>query len=403
MLKRFEDGITLRRIVLISAAMLAFEVIGFCIVFAKYLLTSDLPPLGHDFAAFWTAAQLAVQGRAEAAFDGTVMQGLQAAVAPVTGTLYWHYPPTFDLLILPVGWVGYRAGFVLFSLLGMAVFAWLVARVAPEEPLRDKLPVLAAPIVWSNFVQGQNGAFVALFLVLFLLTLERGRWAQAGLWGAALLIKPHFGVLLPLVVLLRPGGWRVFGWGLLFGALFCGAATLVLGVGYWQAFLGNRDLLWRAMLTGQLSEQQISAFAFVQNIGVPYGYGMLLQIATALTAAALTFAVWRSPRSDAGLRMAVVLVCSLMVSPYAFYYDAPASAIALYLLFRDGQRRGFAPRERTIYLLFWMAPVLHLILADRFGIFILYPAFLLLMWQCWRRFRIAGGPENSAVARDALP
>jgi len=88
--------------------------------------------------------------------------------------------------------------------------------------------------------------------------------------------------------------------------------------------------------------------------------------------------------------MAVVLVCSLMVSPYAFYYDAPASAMALFLLFRDGQRHGFAPGERTIYLLFWMAPVLHLSLADRFGIFILYPVFLLLMWQVWRRLGMRG-------------
>lgn len=401
-LQSFEDGITLTRAVQIAAALLLFEVIGFGVVFATYLLTMDVPPLGHDFAAFWSAAQLAAQGSALDSFNGEVMRAIQNGVAPVEGTLYWHYPPTFHLLILPFGWVGYRVGFVLFSLLGMAVWTFLVARTAPEVPLWRKTPVLAAPIAWSTFVQGQNGALVALFLVMFLLALERERWAQAGFWAALLLIKPHFGVLLPLVLILR-GAWRVFPWGVVFGLAFCGLATVVFGIDYWRAFLGNGGLLWQAMLTGELSEQQISAFAFVQNIGWPYGYGALLQIATACAAAGLTFAVCRSKRAGSGLRIATVLLCSLMISPYAFYYDAPISAIALFLLFRDGQRHGFAPGERSIYLFFWMAPILHLILAEKYGIFVLYPAFLMLMWQCWRRLRRFTPAENSQQAGRALP
>lgn len=401
-LEKFEDGITLPRAVQIAAALLLFEVIGFGIVFGKYLMTTGVPPLGHDFAAFWSAAQLAAQGRAVDSFNGEVMHAIQASVAPVTGTLYWHYPPTFHLLILPLGGVGYRLGFVLFSVLGMAVWTFVVAQVARDVPLWRKTPVLAAPIVWSTFIQGQNGTFVALFLVMFLLALERERWAQAGFWAALLLVKPHFGVLLPLVLVLR-GAWRVFPWGVVFGLVFCGLATAAFGMDYWRAFLGNSGLLWQAMLTGELSEQQISAFAFVQNMGWPYGYGMLLQIATACAAAALTAVVCRSRHADRGLRIATVLVCSLMISPYAFYYDAPISAIALFLLFRDGQKNGFALGERSIYLFFWMAPVLHLILVERYGIFVLYPAFLMLMWQCYRRFRISGPAKKSRQTAHALP
>ncbi|HSG54010.1 MAG TPA: glycosyltransferase family 87 protein, partial [Paracoccaceae bacterium] len=226
--RRFEAGITWARAEPVALSLLAFELIGFGYVFA--LLLAGRPPLlGHDFAAFWSAARLAAEGRAVQAFDGDVIGPIQHAVMAVEGTLYWHYPPTLHLLILPLGGLGYAWAFIWFTLAGLAVWVFTVARVVPGVPLWRKLAVLAAPIAWSNFVQGQNGAFVALMLVMFLLALERENWALAGFWGAALLIKPHLGVLLPLVLIAR-GYWRVFPWGLLFGLAFCGLATWVFGV-----------------------------------------------------------------------------------------------------------------------------------------------------------------------------
>lgn len=384
-LEKFEAGITLARAEPVALPLLLFQMGGFLYVFAM-LLAGEPPLLGHDFAAFWAAAQLAAEGRAAESFAGDVIGPIQHAVMSVEGTLYWHYPPMFHLLILPLGGLGYAWGFIWFTLAGLAVWAFTVSRVATDLPLYRKLAVLAAPIAWSTFVQGQNGALVALFLVMFLLALERERWAQAGFWAAALLIKPHLGVLLPLILIAR-GHWRVFPWGVLFGLAFGGLATWVFGLEYWRAFLANGDALWAAMQTGKLAHSQISAFAFAQNIGLPDVYGWALQGVTAALAAALTWAVWRSRSANASLRMATVLVCSVMISPYAFYYDAPATAIALFLLFRDGQRSGFAAGERSAYLFFWIAPVIHLILTVDGRIFVLYPAFLLLMWQCWRRFR----------------
>jgi hypothetical protein len=401
MLERFEGGITLDRAEPVALPVLLFQLGGFAYVFAL-LLAGKPPLLGHDFAAFWAAAQLAAEGRAVESFNGDVIGPIQHAVMSVEGTLYWHYPPMFHLLILPLGGLGYAWAFIWFTLAGWAIWAFTVSRVAPDVPMHRKLAVLAAPIAWSTFVQGQNGALVALFLVMFLLALERERWAQAGFWAALLLIKPHLGVLLPLILIAR-GHWRVFPWGVLFGGAFCGLATWVFGFGYWRAFLANGDALWAAMHTGKLAHAQISAFAFAQNVGLPEFWGWVLQGGTAVMAAALTWAVWRSPQAGASLRMATVLVCSVMISPYAFYYDAPATAIALFLLFRDGMRSGFAAGERSVYLFFWIAPVLHLILTVDGRVFVLYPAFLLLMWQCFRRFRRLNAAEYMQRTAHALP
>jgi len=101
--------------------------------------------------------------------------------------------------------------------------------------------------------------------------------------------------------------------------------------------------------------------------------------------------------------MAVVLVCSVMISPYAFYYDATATAIALLLLFRDGMRSGFDVGERSVYLFFWIAPVIHLMLTVDGTIFVLYPAFLLLMWQCFRRLRRLNAAEYLRRTARAMP
>lgn len=401
MLERFEDGITLMRAEAVALPFLVFQLTGFAYVFTL-LLTGNPPMLGHDFAAFWAAAQLAAEGRAADSFNGDVIGPIQHAVMSVEGTLYWHYPPMLHLLILPLGWLSYAWGFVWFTLAGLAIWVFTVSRVATDLPMYSKMAVLAAPIAWSNFVQGQNGALVTLCLVMFLLALEREHWAQAGFWGALLLIKPHLGVLLPLILIAR-GHWRVFPWGILFGLTFCGLATWVFGVDYWRAFRANSDLLWAAMHTGELAHAQISAFAFAQNIGLPELLGWILQGVTVLLAAVLTWAVWRSPQADADLRMATVLVCSVMISPYAFYYDAPGAAIAIFLLFRDGMRGGFSTGERSTYLIFWVAPISYLLLPLESEGFVLYPAFLLVMWQCFRRLRRVNSAWNSPQAARAWP
>jgi hypothetical protein len=383
-LDRIEAGITLKRAAQIAAAMLAYELAVFLYVFAKLILTDADPVLGHDFAAFWSAAQLAVDGRAAAVFHGDVIRDIQLQVVPLKGTLYWYYPPMMQMWVLPFGLMGYASAFILFTLLGWAIWTYAARRGLPDVAVTTLVLVLSAPIVWSTFYQGQNGALVGLFLVMFVLALERRDNRQAGFWGALLLIKPHLGLLLPLVVIARRQ-CSVFVWGSLFALLYCGAATLLFGFEYWQALFNTGGRLVRAVLSTQLTDHQISAFGFIQYIGGSLRYGVALQAITAAGAALLTWVIWRAERAGSDLRFATILICSLIVSPYAFYCDAAVSAIALFLLYRIGLKTGFLRGERLAYMLIWLAPIIHLQFDEKFSISVLYPSFLILMMSCYRR------------------
>src|SRR5689334_2667508 len=66
-------------------------------------------PIGSDFVAYWSASRLAVEGRAEAAFDLGVIASVQHAAVPSPPEIVfpWLYPPIFLLLIAPLGLLPY--------------------------------------------------------------------------------------------------------------------------------------------------------------------------------------------------------------------------------------------------------------------------------------------------------
>ena len=75
------------------------------------------PPL--DFSVFWSAGRLAVSGHPALAYDHHALV-LSEHIAP-EAYLYgydWRYPPSFLLLLAPLGAMPYLAAFALFSVIG---------------------------------------------------------------------------------------------------------------------------------------------------------------------------------------------------------------------------------------------------------------------------------------------
>ncbi len=385
---RFEAGMTLNRVALIAAVLVFYQAIWLGAALYRMVVMAEVAPLGYDFSAFWSAAQLASEGRVIDSYNGAVIGPLERGVVPIPGTLYWHYPPTMSVLLWPFEHLGYTASFVLFTLLSCAALVTSARVIAPDASWLVSLIAVAMPGAYICILQGQNGTFVALLMVLFLVSLETKRPVVAAAWAAVLLFKPHFGVLLPLIVILR-GDWRVFPWGLVFGGVFIGISLWRFGFAHWQAFFDNADILWAAMLTGELSYQQISAFAFFQLLGVPTHVALWLQGLTAVGAIGLTWAVWRDCTAGREMRLATVLTASLMVSPYAFYYDTALLGLAIFLLFLDSHKRGTVTGERLVYLFAFVAPGLHRYTTTAFNFSIVYLAIILVLWQIFRRLRLA--------------
>jgi glycosyl transferase family 87 len=356
---------------------------------AVYLATNwdGTPMFGRDFSAFWSAAKLAVDGNALAVFDAQVAGELQRSVSNITGVLLWHYPATYHLLILPFGLLSYPVALALFSALSITAWIICVKRLFPGYSFKQLSPAFFAPAFWMSILQGQNGTFVALIMTFAFLAIQNSKTLSASFWIALLLIKPHFGVLFPVILLARRR-WGIFFLTGVFCAVFIGLATLVFGLGYWQAFIENASTLTDAVTSGGLWNQQFSAFAFVSRLGGSTGLAIGLQVLTALVAGVLCARVWASAHSSWNLRGATFIFASLMVSPYAFQYDLVVSVVALALMVKEGRASGYLTGEKTFMALLWAAPFAHQYIATKTGFLIIYPIMLLALYMCWRRFRI---------------
>src|SRR5262245_40813835 len=85
-------------------------------VMSPDLVTMSGIPFGSDFITSWAASYLALLGEAHAAFDmARIVAAEKAAVPANDGIFLWHYPPSFQLFILPLSLLPYLAAYFLWA------------------------------------------------------------------------------------------------------------------------------------------------------------------------------------------------------------------------------------------------------------------------------------------------
>src|SRR5580704_1491027 len=115
----------------------AYSWIVLGIFFVAYLglTTLSLPhlvdprgkPVGYDFIAFWSAARLAVEGHPALSYDWTAIAAAHREAVPALGAkvFLWHYPPTYLLMVWPLGLLPYLAALGAFLAVTAALWAAL--------------------------------------------------------------------------------------------------------------------------------------------------------------------------------------------------------------------------------------------------------------------------------------
>jgi hypothetical protein len=299
-------------------------------------------PIGVDFSSFYAVSKLTLAGEPEAAFDIDRLTAVAHAVTPGSKAVYqWAYPPTYQLLILPLALMPYGVALTVF--LGLTFGAFAAALSGLPQLAGYRLALLCSPAIFLCAISGQNGMLMAaLFAGGFALLERRPFWA--GLLFAALAFKPQMGVLLP-VALLAAGQWRT-----LLGTatgVFClgGAATAVFGVGLWTLFFEHLEIAQRLVQAGQLPWPKItSAFVFFRYLGAPVAVAYAAQLLTALGAAVSVALVWRK-RGPQPLAWAVLVSATLLVTPYMFLYEFVLLLIPLGIFAWDMAQRGAGRAE----------------------------------------------------------
>lgn len=280
----------------------------------------------NDFFALWSwSAMVHSLTHPLAIYTPARVQAfLQAERPGFQGHYPFAYPPSFLLLIWPLGLVRRPLAYAIWVALSLA--AYLAATI--ERPWRRPLALLVvlAPATAFAVETGQDGLLLAALLLGGCRLLPR-RPVLAGVMFGLVSCKPQFGPLIP-VALLASGQWRAiaaatatvlatvlasaaaFGWAM--WAHWAGALWDISG------FVAGRARLYPLMATMTGALHLLGAGPLLRT---------LVQTAAALLAGLGVWLCWR--RGTGRLARAALQAGCFLVTPYAFFYDLPIVTGAL--------------------------------------------------------------------------
>ena len=397
------DGGRLRpnRLRNLAAVSLAAFVIGFVgfFTYAAYLGSQFETP-GHsvrnDLSVFWAAARIALESSPIDAFDVERLnqaRNLPASVSPAARQMAWSYPPQFHALILPLGLMPFLVAWVVFGVVSTVAFWIGLRRLVPGRSIA--IIAAASPAALMCVFNGQSSLLVAALLAGFLACLRDRRDVSAGVLLAGLTIKPQFGPLLPLVLIVG-GNWRVIGWAVAASLVIVLLTLAWAGPGYWGAFFDGLGDVARWVETGWLPRHlMINWYAFGIGAGLSHSWASYLQVG--VTAALVAAVIWAwQAEVPFPLKAAMLTIAIPLASPYAYYYDLvlPMIGVALMLsVLRPGDYFGAA-----MLAALWALPTLGLFgrelgVYDAFALIsapVLTMSLALLLWRIALARRQAG-------------
>lgn len=319
------------------------------------LVTMAGIPFGSDFITFWAASHLALSGEPAAAFDmARIVAAEKTAVPANDGIFLWHYPPSFQLLILPLSLLPYLAAYFLWALSTLAVLAVVVRRFAPSP---FTLPLLVTFTgTFFNFFHGQNGFLTAALFGGGMLLL-RSRPVIAGILLGLMSYKPQFGLLIP-IALICGRQWTAFAAATLSTLALAGTSWAVLGGDVWIAFWKNLPFVQEILAQGRLPWPKIpSVFVGLRTLGLNTNAAYAGQGMVAAFVAITIAWIWRH-QSGSRLAIAALMAGTPLMSPYVFDYDLALLAIPIAILAWDGVERGWHAGDREVLVLAFFAPAL---------------------------------------------
>jgi hypothetical protein len=301
-----------------------------------------------DYSLLWTAGQLAAAGHPTDIYDGIkLLQWREQTLGAGWSRLDWLYPPPMIALGLAAARLPLLPGYIAWLVLSCGL-SCLALRAAGLS-WRIVLFGLFGPPTWTSLALGQFAPLAASLVFAGLLQAHRAP-LRAGLGVAAATLKPHLGLLVP-VVWIAQRRWAAFGAAAGGTLILAAVSTVLFGMAIWPAFLHGAGASGRTLLEtgfgGGFPVWGASVFWMIRSFG---GTIDLAYAAQALAAVLAVLVAWVAARRGPDLRTAVVAACVMsLVSPYFYVFDLVGYSIAVAVL---AERRGFG----TIPMLLWLLP-----------------------------------------------
>jgi len=314
--------------------------------------------LGTDFLSFWAASSLSHHHGNVYDIAAHIAEQKKINFTPGEFVAFF-YPPPFLLYCWPLAWLGYfQALAVWLVVTGAAYFAavrlWL-----------GRLPwyaFAAFPPVLLTITHGQTSFLIAALIGAGAWLVRSKPLLAGALFGLAV-IKPQFGLLIPLVLVLT-GEWRVIWAAAATAAMLAGITTLAFGTHIWADWLAISGPASTAMENGSIGYAKMqSPFAAAMLLGAPLKLAYGLQTLIALgVAAALAKASWRQTFSPE--LAAAMITGALLTTPFVLDYDFTLLAFPLALL----ATRPSLPWERIIGALLFVGTIVARPLGMHLGV-----------------------------------
>ena len=318
----------------------------------------------QDWIVYHAAGTAYLQGKLAVLFDAARFTAYQHATlarwygGPVS--LHpWLYPPTYLLVLAPLALLPFAVSYALFQLgTGLAAVAALAWRgVGDGLDWRRGIMLLLFPATCINALTGQNALLTTALMVGGFRLLER----RPLLGGAALgmlSVKPHFFLMVP-VALIALRAWRALAACGIAALMLALASAAVFGIEPWRLWLARTVLAGDPALSAWFAETFLHGYGIyvcAVLLGAPASLARWIQLAAALAAAGCVWTVFRR-RAAAELRIAVVLVASVVAAPHVMAYDLALVGAAVILLFVSAEAIGvFAT---VLFGLVWALPMLR--------------------------------------------
>lgn len=253
------------------------------------------------------------------------------SLSNVSGKIdFLPYPPPFLLLSVPMSWLPPKVEFFAWTFAGAALLVYS-ARLLRLPWLAIGLGLLTQPTLYC-MTMGQTGMFVSAGLILSL-GLAETQPVIAGIAAGCLIIKPQFGLLLP-VCFLASRNWRAMAAAAATVFGLCALPAMLFGFSVWHTFL-NHDVATDHSLMAPAWPQgyqytMVTVFMLLRSLGAGMNLASFVQIVASLGAAGACWWLWRRGANfDRLARLAATLCLVICATPYAYIYDLPALAVAL--------------------------------------------------------------------------
>ncbi len=353
-------------------------------------------PWVGDYLAFWVGARAFLTGTATQLYDPDRFFRLLAAALPgYEGALGWFYPPSFLVLIAPLGALPFLPGLFLFEGGSLLALYAVIRRILPHSTgLAPLAFLLSSPAVWINILTGQNGLLTAALAGGSLIT-QRSAPILSGILLGLLSIKPHLALVLGVLYLFseqRRPFWIALVTAV--GLLLAGSGLSGVSLSTWLHSLQTAS----QFASTRITPTQTTVFGLLKLLGTPSGWAYGLQAVSSLLALIHALRVWRSS-AQAPVRWGVACIATLLFSPYLVFYDEVWWVLGAAFLAASG--RPLKTTEKVLAAACWIYPAIPSVLTAVFFHLQLTPVLLMLAFTLFPMHQKAALKADQCVSGEA--